>query len=315
MARIVVRAVVVTAYEPAAGPAPGEFRYWRERMGFDQTLPFAYGLGPLSLGPDGVLGIVTGVGAVRAAAAIMALGLDTRFDLTQACFLISGVCGIDPARGSLGSVVLPQYVVDGDFAHEIDAREIPPEWPDGFIPIGKSKPYELPRQDRFEGEDGLVFRLNARLVQSAFDAAQNTLLQDSDKMAARRIQFAPASAQAPPAVLRGDELSSTTFWHGKLLNSRAQAWVQYQTEGRGAYTITAMEDSGTLRSLQLLEKAGRVDFNRVLIVRAASNFDQQRVGLSAAESLAETKIVSYSAYLPALENAWRVGRTVLNAMR
>jgi len=51
-----------------------------------------------------------------------------------------------------------------------------------------------------------------------------------------------------------------------------------------------------------------------LVLRAASNYDQQRPGLSAAESLAETKIGKYSAYLPALESAWRVGHVVVKEL-
>ena len=72
-----------------------------------------------------------------------------------------------------------------------------------------------------------------------------------------------------------------------------------------------MEDHGILQSLTFLANAGRVDFSRILIARAVSNFDQQRPGISAAESLAETKVATYSAYLPALENAWRIGHNVL----
>jgi purine nucleoside permease len=310
-----IKAVLVTAFEPSAGPVPGEFRLWRERERLDRQLPFAFGLQPLSLSGDGVLGIVTGVGAPRAAAAITALGLDPRFDLTHAFWLVTGVCGIDPARGSLASVVLPEYIVDGDFAHELDAREIPPDWPDGFVPIGKSIPYEHPRGDRFNGDDGIVFRLNPSLVAWAHSTAQATELLDTPQMQARRQQFAPAeTAYQPPRVLCGDELSSTTFWHGKLLNQRARAWVDYQTEGRATYAITAMEDAGILQSLTLLARAGRTDFNRVLIVRAASNFDQQREGITAAASLAETRVATYSAYLPALENAHRAGSRILHEM-
>ena len=75
-----------------------------------------------------------------------------------------------------------------------------------------------------------------------------------------------------------------------------------------------MEDTGTLQSLTFLNKAGLVDLNRVLVLRTASNYDQQRDGLSAAESLAETKIASYAAYLPALEAAFRVGRVVVDEL-
>ena len=308
-----IRAVVITAFEPDTGPIPGEFHHWRDREHFTEQLAFPAGYRPLHLSSSGILGIVTGVGASRAAASVMALGLDPRFDLTAAYILISGIGGIDPARGSLGSVVLPEYIVDGTLVHEIDAREIPLGWPDGFVPVGKSTPYEQPLAHRFNGDDGIVFRLNPDLIARACELARATELLDTPQMAARRQQFAPAeTAHQPPTVLRGDELASSTFWHGKLLSRRARAWVDYQTEGRGSYALTAMEDQGILQSLRFLANAGCVNFDRILIVRAVSNFDQQRPGISAAESLAETKVATYSAYLPALENAWRVGQAILS---
>ena len=307
-----IRTVILTAFEPDSGPIPGEFHHWRERELLIEQLAFPQGYRPLHLSEAGVLGLVTGVGAARAAASVMALGLDPRFDLSQSYFLISGVCGIDPARGSLASVVLPEYVVDGTLAHELDAREIPSGWPDGFVPIGKSEPYEQPLAQRFNGDDGIVFRLNPQLIAWAYDLTRTVELLDTPNMAQRRRQFAPAdSADQPPSLLRGDELASSTFWHGKLLSQRARAWVDYQTEGCATYAVTAMEDHGILQSLTFLANAGRVDFSRILIARAVSNFDQQRPGISAAESLAETKVATYSAYLPALENAWRIGHNVL----
>ena len=311
MSAILIRAVIVTAFEPDSGPVPGEFRYWRERERLDREFTFPQGYRPLYLSKDGVLGVVTGVGAARAAASVMALGLDPRFDLTSAYWLISGVAGINPHRGSLASVVLPEHIVDGALTHEIDAREIPTDWPDGFVPIGKSVPYEQPREDRFNGDDGIVFRLNTELVRGAYDATRLIGLFDTANMAARRVQFAPEAAQQPPSVILGDELSSTTFWHGKLLSERATRWVDYQTEGRGSYTITAMEDAGILQSLKFLANAGRADFSKVLIVRAASNYDQQRAGVTAAESLIESRVAANSGYMPALENAYRVGSAIL----
>lgn len=310
-----IRAVILTAFEPDSGPIPGELHHWREREHLTEQLAFPAGYRPLSRSANGVLACVTGVGASRAAASVMALGLDPRFDLTQAFILISGFCGIDPTRGSLASVLLPEFIVDGTLAHELDAREIPPGWPDGFVPIGKSTPYEQPLAHRFNGDDGIVFQLNRDLITRAYELTRSTELLDTPQMAERRQQFAPAeTAHQPPMVLRGDELASSTFWHGKLLSRRAHAWVDYQTGGRATYALTAMEDHGILQSLRFLANAGRVDFNRILIVRAASNFDQQRPGITAAESLAETKVATYSAYLPALENAWRVGHRILEAL-
>jgi purine nucleoside permease len=111
--------------------------------------------------------------------------------------------------------------------------------------------------------------------------------------------------------MKGDTLSSGTFWHGKLLNDWAVDWVQYHTGGKGDFVTTAMEDTGTLQSLTLLAKSGRADINRVLVLRTASNFDLPPPGVTAAENLARTALGNYSAYLPALEAAWRVGNTVV----
>ena len=72
-----------------------------------------------------------------------------------------------------------------------------------------------------------------------------------------------------------------------------------------------MEDTGTLQSLWLLAKAGKVDLNRVMVLRTASNFDMPPPGITPAENLARLKLGSYSSYLPALEAAWRVGNIVV----
>ncbi|MCU1250999.1 MAG: purine nucleoside permease, partial [Edaphobacter sp.] len=166
---IEIKVVVINMFEIGAdtGDAPGEHQYWVEREHLDTVLPFPAGYHDLHLNPKtGILGVLTGVGTARTAATIMALGLDPRFDLTHAYFLVAGIGGIDPQIGSLASVVWSDYIVDGDLAHEIDAREIPqatPEdrklWKTGYVPLGKSTPYEQPRAARF-GDDGNIYHLN-----------------------------------------------------------------------------------------------------------------------------------------------------------
>jgi purine nucleoside permease len=307
---IPVKVVVVTMFERGAdtGDEPGEFQYWVEREKLDRVIPLPQAYHDALMNRDGVLGIVTGVGTAKAAATIMALGLDERFDLRRAYWLVAGIAGIDPADGSLGSAAWAEWVVDGDLAHEIDAREIPSDWKTGYVPLRKSKPYELPRRVADEGE---CYHLNPALVDWAYQLTKDVKLEDTEAMRKRRAQFDSPMARRPPFVLKGDTLSSMTFWHGKLMNQWANDWVKYHTGGKGNYVTTAMEDTGTLQALTFLGKAGRVDRNRVLVLRTASNFDQQRPGITAAESLAETKIGQYSAYLPSLEAAWRVGRAVV----
>ena len=310
---IPVKVVVVAMFERGAdsGDDPGEFQYWVEREPLDRVLPFPQGGRDLRLNSRGVLGMVTGVGTAKAAASIMALGLDPRFDLSHAYWLVAGIAGADPKDASLGSAAWAEWVVDGDLAHEIDAREIPAGWRTGYVPLRKSKPFEQPH---IEENMGSAFHLNPQLVDWAFRLTAKTELPDNDQMRARREAYTQAPARRAPFVLKGDTISAMTFWHGRLLSDWANSWVAYHTGDKGNYVTCAMEDTGTLQSLTLLAKAGKVDVNRVLVLRTVSNFDQPQPGVSAADSLAETKIGKYAGYIPALEAAWRVGHTVVDEL-
>jgi purine nucleoside permease len=313
-APVEVKVVVVTMFERGAdaGDQPGEFQYWVERERLDRVFRLPQGWRDPRMNEDGVLALCTGIGTAKAAASVMALGLDPRFDLRKAYWVVAGIAGIDPEEGSPGSAVWAEWVVDGDLAHEIDGREIPPEWQTGYVPLRKTTPYELPRREPDEGE---AYQLQPALVDWAFNLTRGMTLEDTDAMRAQREKYAAhAAARTPPRVLKGDTMSGGTFWHGRKLSEWANAWVRYHTGGRGNYVTTAMEDTGTMQALTFLDAAGRADKRRVLVLRTASNFDQQRDGITAAESLAETKIGSYVAYLPALDAAHRVGSAVVQAL-
>ena len=118
-----VKVVIVTTFEIGQdrGDAPGEFQHWVEREHLDKVYPLPAGFHDvLANEQTGVIGIVTGEGTAHSATSIMALGLDPRFDLTHAYWLMAGIAGIDPADASLGSAAWAEWVVDGDLAHLID---------------------------------------------------------------------------------------------------------------------------------------------------------------------------------------------------
>lgn len=54
--------------------------------------------------------------------------------------------------------------------------------------------------------------------------------------------------------------------------------------------------------------------DRVLVLRTASNYDVPKIGVTAAESIAQTKLGHYTAFMPALESAYRVGHTVVDSI-
>lgn len=308
---IEVKVVVVAMFERGAdtGDEPGEYQYWVERNHLDRIFPLPEGYHDLRMNGAGVLGLLTGVGTARSAASVMALGLDPRFDLRKAYWLVAGIAGVDPADASLGSAAWAEWVVDGDLAHEIDAREIPAGWKTGFVPLRRSVPYQQPRQDW-----GEAYHLSPALVDWAFRLTKDVKLDDNQAMRAEREQFPQPNARRPPFVLKGDTLSASTFWHGKLLDEWANDWVRFHTGGQGNFVTSAMEDTGTLQSLTFLAKAGRVDLGRVMVLRTGSNFDQQRPGMTAAESLDPNTTGRYTAYLPAVEAAWRVGHRVVTTL-
>jgi purine nucleoside permease len=262
---IAVKVVVVTMFELGAdtGDAPGELQYWVERDHLDRVYPLAAGYHAVRMNGDGEMAVLTGQGTAHAAATIMALGLDPRFDLSHAYWIIAGIAGANPERASLGSAVWARWVVDGDLGYEIDAREIPPDWTTGFVPLRKARPFEAPAAPL----DGQVFALNAALAEWALNLTRATPLGDSEHLKEIRSHFDGEAANRPPFVTMGYELSSSTYWHGKLFDAWASEWVRYFTGGKGEFATTAMEDTGTLQALHFLAQGKRVDLQRVMLLR------------------------------------------------
>jgi purine nucleoside permease len=307
---IEVKVVVVAMFERGedTGDTPGEYQYWVEREHLDEVLPMPAGFHHVRMNKDGVLGLLTGVGTARAAASVMALGLDPRFDLTRAYWVIAGIGGGDPADVSLGSAVWVDRVIDGDLAYEIDARQIPPEWPTGYVPLGKSTPYEQPMNAARAG----LFATNPDLTAWAFALTRDVQLADSDDLKKFRARFAGfPNALRPPFVTRGDQVTASTFWHGSNMEEWANAWARYYGGGQANYMVCGMEDSGTLLALTFLNEAHRVDLQRVLVLRTVSNYDREAPGVSAADSLKALSAGNYSAYFPALDAAEIVGDKVV----
>jgi purine nucleoside permease len=319
--KIPVRVVIVTTFELGndTGDTPGEFQYWVERLPLPQTLPFPAGNRALRYNPKThVLGIVVGSGSINSSASTMALGLDPRFDLSKAYWLITGIAGINPNAGSVGSAAWAEWVVDRDLTHEIDAREIPADWSTGLVPLTRGRPFQLPPppQGIFSPN---VYHLNPALVNWAYQLTANTKLEDNADLQGIRAGYPDyPEAQRPPHVLKGDEISANNWWVGALMNKSSEEWMTYWTEGKGRSVTTAMEDHGVIHSLQMLAKAQRVNTDRILVLRTASNYSVPAKGQTAAELLAaesaDNGATHLSAFIPSLEAGYRVGSPVVFAL-
>lgn len=306
-----VKVVVVTMFEIGEdqGDTAGEFQLWKERQGLNTKYDFPQSFHDIYMNEEtGVLGIVTGMGTMKSTSAIMALGLDPRFDLSKAYWLVAGISGFDPADASIGSAAWAEYLVDGDFGHEIDAREIPEDWKTGFFPLFSKGPFDENRPPN----QGEVFKINGDLTDWAFEMTKDLELPDDPAVAKTREHFSEyPNAQKPPFVLKGDNLAAMTFWHGEILNDWANEWVKYWSDGEGEFVSSAMEDTGTAQSLFYLDRAGKADYDRLMVLRSASNFTIPEPGKTAAESLT-SEGESYEGLALSLETAYMVGSTVVN---
>lgn len=315
---IEVKVVVVNMFEIGedTGDKPGEFQMWKQGQKLDKKFPFPQSHHDLYFNEQtGVLGMVTGMGTARATAAIMALGLDPRFDLTNTYWLVAGIAGIDPNDASIGSAVWATWLIDGDLAHQIDAREIPDDWATGYFPLFSNAPYANKTvRDTNHKSSGEVYKINAELSEWAYQLTKDTPLTDypaMQKLRAKYINY--PNAQLPPFVLKGDHMAAATFWHGKLLNDWANTWTKFWSDNQGNFVTSGMEDTGSYQALTYLDKAGKADKNRFMVLRTASNYSMPPDSLSAAENLAmESGDEGYVGMKSSLESAYSVGSIVVN---
>ncbi|WP_199032310.1 purine nucleoside permease [Ralstonia sp. ASV6] len=255
---------------------------------------------------DGVCQVTTGMGYANAASTISALLYRSKLDLTHTYFVIAGIAGIDPGQGTVGSAAWARYAVDYGLSHEIDAREMPTGWPYGYFGIGTKGPGQKPPLD-YRTE---VFQLNETLLQKAFTLSKSATLEDSPEAIAFRKNYAFAPANQPPSVIQCDVASADTWWAGRNLGQRARDWVKTMTDNKGTYCTTAQEDNATLEVLTRGARAGKVDFSRVALLRAGSDFDRPYDGQTAPDGL--INYVQQGGFVPATHNLVNAAKPLLD---
>jgi purine nucleoside permease len=324
--KIAPKVFVIGTYETGKdrGDIPGELQYWVERENLDQSIQIPGIDHPILTNGKGLYAMISGTTS-RCAIQLMTLAMDPRFDLRKTYFLLSGIGGADPNATTIASAVWVRRVLDGDPAFEIDSREIPAAWPYGTIALGATQPDSVPAnvdsapaagvdENGSGGVGAIVYKLNPALVDWAYRTTKDVTIPDSEALAANRARFkAFAAAQQKPSVLEGDSLGTDHFWHGAVMTKWAEDWVRLYTRGSGTLAISDCEDQGVVLAMRKLDQLGRVNFNRLLILRTASNFTLPAEGLSAEKSLFDN-LASSPGYIPALDANYQVGDVVVKAL-
>lgn len=236
------------------GDRAGEFQNWYERYWqTSQPITVKGAPNPVHCNADGVCGAVLGMGKVSSSASMQAILLNPQFDLSQAYFIISGVAGTPPSRGTIGAVNWATWLVDYDLGHRWAPEEGKPGEPT-FMP---RKGYEAVR----------LFQMNPALVSWAMRLTGATPLKDSDSARAYRLRYPQETAQRAPFVGTGTHMTGDTFFHGPGMSAQAQYIAKLY--GADDYVITEMEAAAI--TLVIKRTLGA---DRVMSLRGAVNFDQ-----------------------------------------
>ena len=258
---------------------------------------------------DAVCEMTTAMGHANAAASMMALLYSGAFALRETYFIVAGIAGIDPERGTIGSAAWARYVVDSGIAHEIDARELPRGWQDGYFGVMTDAPGQVPK---FEYHTE-VFVLNEALLRQAVSLSKSAPLEDSPDLRAYRRHYPAAPANQPPAVIQCDTLSSDTWWSGNRLGEHARRWTRLLTDGKGVYCTSQQEDNATLNVLTRGAQSGLVDLDRVAVLRSGSDFDRPYPHQSVLESLQAQRALPGAVRISAV-NLVRAGMPLVEAI-
>ncbi len=180
--------------------------------------------------------------------------------------------------------------VINDVSRYLDPRDAPADWPYGFFPnSGNSKlipsaiaaaspanPLEVPTASWMRSN---TYPLNPKLAAWAYAQTKGLNLGDDPKVAAYRAGFTGfPEAQKPPFVLMGDTFASDDYWHGPTMTKFAEDWVRLYTHGKGTFAMTEMEDAGFMNAIERLSAMHRVDADRVMVLRTASNYSMPLPG-------------------------------------
>ena len=116
--RVKVFIAAMFEFPKNSGRRAGEFQHWYERY-WTNSAPIAVkgALSPVYCDQDGVCGAILGMGKVASSSSMQAILLNSKFDFSQAYYILSGVGGAPPSRGTIGEVVWATWLVDYDLGH------------------------------------------------------------------------------------------------------------------------------------------------------------------------------------------------------
>ena len=311
------KVLIITMFqhgEPGTADSVGEASAWIEHYALNNQINIP-GIrnGVYTNDQNEIALIITGVGKANASTTMMCVGMHPSIDLSEAYIIVCGIAGANPEEVSVGSPVWCDAVVDGDLASFVSLAELDRTRSFPFFPMGTTG---LEEEEKYTSGTEVYF-MDEELVHHAYELTRDVPLVDDLQSKAYRTAYEVEPATLPPFVAKGGFLSSDTFLHGHITGQWSTEWMKGWSENRSRYMLGNQEDSGTLTALRALHEMGKVQWRRIVLLRAGSNYDRPAPGVSALDSLknAISDGVPVSMDI-ALENIFRVAdRFVASVVR
>lgn len=286
---IQVKVFIASMFEIGAntGDKAGEFQHWYQRY-FNDTQPIEVkgALQPVYCNNDGVCGAVLGMGKVASSASMQAILLNQQFDFLSSYFILSGVGGTPPSKGTIGDVTWGSWLIDYDLGHRWSPEE------------GKAgDPTFMPRKGY---EDIRRYHLNPLLLKWSMALTTDVKLKDSPEAQAYRMRYPQTAARRLPKVLKGTHMTGDTFFHGPGLSNQAQYITQLY--GADDYITTEMEAAAIT---QVISRS--YGTQRILSLRGSVNFDQGNPNETTLEHLDPAPGETAGGFAETVENIVIVG--------
>lgn len=305
-----IRVLILPKFEMGemTGDFPGEAQYYYEAYcagGEEYEIPGAYEGAKLYV-KNGVALHLTGMGKVNAAMSLLMLLTDPRFDFSDAYILGTGCAGSACGSTVMGDVFVITAAVDYDLGHHGDIREMAQDSDTTWF-----------HDAAFDST--ACKKLNPDLMNRVYALVKDIRLQTTERtraFMAATFDHAPWAVREP-RVLRGTTITGDNYWKGQYGHKNALLMVK--TYGcPDPYALSEMED---VALAVVLDRLNMLD--KLIIIRGSVNMDVFMNGMTpeelwapqnALELASESSVESADIFATAMENNFRVGSVVINAI-
>ncbi|CAG8900257.1 unnamed protein product [Penicillium egyptiacum] len=235
------------------------------------------------------------VGASQITSLLLIPGLDLR----KTYIIITGTGGVNPKYGTAGGAAISTFGIQWEWGNMFLGTDLPANFSGQyFSSYAQDSPSKYPSTVGTE-----VYKLNEALVDRFYKVGSKAKYEDVSEASQKlRATYVYEAAKKAPFLARCDTVSSQIYWHGNVAGENVEYYSSVITSGKARPCNTNQDDQGRLVALFLGAVHKKIDFGRVSMIKAFSNFDRPPPQLTAYQS---RFYVGEGATEPGLRNSWK----------